>query len=294
MTTSTNKVIKTTSNSTNLIPSVVAVAAKQDLLVTQHASKAKSDTQAMIDRAMESFDARKIKHAAKGKIDFFNQKTGKFGLKVVETFKTTEELKSSTFVASKDQDFADLKNNFAAKGLRSYSYGQTKKVSYSKTLPIHEIRKEIRRNSKSTRNSNNTKGFISSNSAVVCGEKLAYEKSQKINSMLAAQARLENVVIDQTEKTPAKASKTSLSVSFASLVADAWKTEKKAKKETVDHAAKLANEFKATKAKAAELTKEQKEDLFFAKLRENADKAKDAGDNVTYERINSYLFHVGA
>ena len=112
---------KTTSNSTNLINNVVAVAAKQDLLVTQHASIEKMNTQAMIENAMKSFVSSRIRHAAKGKIDFANQKTGKIGLKVVETFKTTEELKKSTFVASKDQSFDSLKSNFSAKGISRYA-----------------------------------------------------------------------------------------------------------------------------------------------------------------------------
>ena len=256
---------------------------------TQHASKEKLDTQKMIDLAMQNFDKSKIKFAAKGRIDTASTcGTKNVGLQTCYSFKTKEALENSTFVASKDQDFADLKANFSAKGISGYSYGLTKRPTQAKSATRFDMLQEVRRNFKGKRNCNGTKGFISANSAIVCGEKLKYEKKQMIKGMETAQKRL-NAISDFL-----KPKKSNLSVSFASLIAENWRTEKKAKTEKIDNAKVIADKFKAEKTEKKEMTREQREDAMFSKLREKAKTALENGDDLTYERINTYLFHVGA
>ena len=221
---------------------------------TQHASSKKIAEQNMIDLAMQSFDASKIRYASKGKID--NASTNnKVGLKTVYRYKTTEELKKSTFVASSEQDFADLKANFSAKGLSRYSYGLTKRPTQGKSATRFEMLQEVRSNFKSRKNSNGTKGILSADSSIKQGETLQELKTAKIDSMLKAQAKISEVVIDQTTEATPKASKPSLTVSFASIIADAWKTEKASKEAKIDHAKVLADEFKVAKAKTEKTAK---------------------------------------
>lgn len=202
-------------------------AFKADNVQTQHKSAKKIALQEQIDAAKEKFlnSGKQVKIACVGLQDNFNPKTGKFGLQKVETFKTESQLLESTFVETSKLSDESLKKSFSAKGTRSYSYGLTKKVSFQKTLPIHEIRKEIRRNSKSLKNSNGTKGFISCNSAVVTGQKLAYEKEQKLASMLRSQARL-NTMQDKekAEKQENKLSK--LTAKFSAIVAESLQNKK--------------------------------------------------------------------
>lgn len=192
---------------------------------TQFSSQKKIAEQNAIEIATKKFleQGKQVKIACVGLQDNFNPKTGKFGLQRVETFKTESQLLESTFVETSKLSDESLKKSFSAKGIRSFAYGQTKKLSFQKTLPIADIRKEIRRNSKATKNTNNTRGFISSNSAVVCGEKLAYEKNQKINSMLRAQTRL-NTMQEKAEKQENKLSK--LTAKFSAVVAEHMQSKK--------------------------------------------------------------------
>lgn len=200
-------------------------AFRSDSMQTQHSSQKKIALQEQIDAATKKFleQGKQVKIACVGLQDFQNSKTGKFGLQKVETFKTSEELENSTFIETSKLTDESLKKSFSAKGTRSYSYGLTKKLSFQKTLPIADIRREVRRNSKSSKNINNTKGFISCNSAIVCGEKLAYEKEQKINSMLRAQTRL-NTMQEKAGKQESKIS--ALTAKFSAIVAESLQNKK--------------------------------------------------------------------
>lgn len=197
----------------------------QETVQTQFSSQKKIAEQNAIEIATKKFleQGKQVKIACTGKIDFVNEKTGKVGLQTIQTYKTEQELNDSTFIASSDLSDQASKQTFAAKGLRSMSYGLTKKLSFQKTLPIADIRREVRRNSKATKNTNNTRGFISSNSAITCGEKLAYEKSQKLASMLKAQSLI-NHVQDESKKAENKLSK--LTAKFSAIVAESLQNKK--------------------------------------------------------------------
>ena len=265
-------------------------AFKSDDFQTQFASQKKIAEQNAIELATKKFleQGKQVKIACIGLEDYLNPKNGKFGLQKVETFKTESELENSTFVETSKLSNESLKKSFSARGISGYSYGLTKRPIAGKSANRFDMLQEVRRNFKGKRNCNGTKGFISANSAIVCGEKLKYEKKQMIKGMETAQKRL-NAISDFL-----KPKKSNLSVSFASLIAENWRTEKKAKTEKIDNAKVIADKFKAEKTEKKEMTREQREDAMFSKLREKAKTALENGDDLTYERINSYLFHVGA
>ena len=282
-------------------------AAKTVDVATQHVSSEKKNTREAIEQALANFTGRKYV-AATGKTDFLNPKTGKFGLKKETVWRTEESLVSSTYRKSSDMSDKDLKNSFCAGGIKRYATGMTRRESATKIMPIHVMREEIRSGSgRKFRNANGTKQVLVA--ATFIGTADSQDKfdiiDQNIRKLVIEQEALNKkeaetgrtgVIVKTVDNltTDQKTRPKSIGKAFAFI---APKVEPKKSKIIASFAAKVAANLTEKTEKTEivpELTKEQKEDLFFAKLRENADKAKNDGDNVTYERINSYLYHVGA
>lgn len=265
-------------------------AFRNDDFQSQHASEKKLAQQKAIEEATAKFlnSGKQVKFACVGLEDYLNPKTNKFGLQKVETFKTESELENSTFVETSKLNDESLKRSFSAKGISRYSYGCTRKPIAAKSSTRFEMLEQVRRNFKSRKNSNGTKGFISSNSAVVCGEKHSYEKQQKAASLEKAQERF-NAISDS--KKQSKIAK--LTAKFSSIVAESLHKQKAEQEKIAKFESKLFAKSKMNSKSESkkDLTREKNENLAFDLLREKAEKAKLVGDSVTFERINTFLCH---
>lgn len=279
-------------------------AAKSIEVTTQHISTEKQAKRAAIEQAMQNYSGS-IKVAATGKVDFYNPKTGKFGLKKETVWKTEESLANSTYRKSTDCTDADLKNSFCAGGIKRYSLGMTKRVSNAKIMPIHVIREEVRSGAgRKFRNLNGTKQRLVA--ATFIGTADCQDRFDAIDKEIREKV-LEQQALNSKEETTGKSG---VVVKVAdNLTADqkerpksmmkafgfiAPKVEPK-KNLVASFAAKVAANMTADQKENEDIwEKVEKWNTCFAKLRENAEQAKRSGDDVTYERINTYLFHVGA
>jgi hypothetical protein len=279
-------------------------AGKTVAVTTQHVSTEKKATREAIEKALENFTGRKYV-AATGKTDFYNQKTGKFGLKKEIVWRTEESLASSTYRKSTDCTDADLKNSFCAGGIKRYSVGMTRKESSAKITPIHVIREEIRSGAgRKFRNINGTKQVLVASTFV--GTADCQDKFDAIDKEIRAKV-LEQEKLNKKEP---ETGKSGVIVKVADNLSADQKERPKSMMKAFGFIApkvepKKSNIIASFAAKVAEDMKEKTEsdDIWgkveawnnnFAKLRENAEKAKSEGNHVLYERINSYLFHVGA
>jgi hypothetical protein len=294
-------------NKMNLLQAAFAKhkAAKQVEFATQHTSSEKQNLRDSIEKGLENFTGRKYV-AATGKTDFYNNKTKKFGLKKETCWKTEDSLKSSTYRKSSDMSDSDLKNSFCAGGIKRYSVGMTKRESSSKIMPIHVIREEVRSGAgRKFRNLNGTKQVLIASTFVGTADN--QEKidiiDKEIRAKVIAQEALntkepetgktgvivkvaDNLTIDQ------KTRPESIGKAFGFI---APKAEPKKKNLVATFAAKVAANLTEQQIAENEIAEKcRKESILFDNMKAKAEKAKSEGDSVTYERINSYLFHIGA
>ena len=98
-------------------------AFKSNEVQTQFKSAKKIDLENQIALAKEKFFAKgkQTKIACVGLQDHFNPKTGKFGLKKIETFKTSEQLENSTFIETSKLTDESLKKSFSLLFSKTFS-----------------------------------------------------------------------------------------------------------------------------------------------------------------------------